>query len=425
MTATLRPRRLVAPTVNRLVAALIDLAIVALPTLAIALLTAERFPLLGPAGSPGRFSDADQARIDVIGQGFHRAIEWDGALYASDLGGLARTALALGGAAFLATVAFPVLSGGRSPGKAVTGLRVVTANGGRATAGQHLIRTLAGPIDLFGLVVPGLLGALVTWPDPDRRRLGDRLAETRVTVLAEQTIRTTREVDGSDSAPARTGADPASGDLSVASSADEDEPAAILLTDTELLVETADGGASSTGGTSRSADVASPAPPLPPERRLDGSATRSPRSRRGAARGDVTPSTRPAAPGASWLGAATDYEGWAGAEPTIADRTRSDARPIDLVREAGSPAQAFDSLVFPESSLADGAVVTTTRQDIDQGTTERAEAEDDGPFIDPNEPHRPMWDHGRAAWVHRDRRTGRWFRHDAATDRWVPISPES
>jgi uncharacterized RDD family membrane protein YckC len=66
-----------------------------------------------------------------------------------------------------------ILGGGRTLGKRLLGLRVVTAEGGAAAAGSLLIRNLVRDVDLF-------CGPLLMAVDPLSRRLGDRLAGTLV-----------------------------------------------------------------------------------------------------------------------------------------------------------------------------------------------------------------------------------------------------
>jgi uncharacterized RDD family membrane protein YckC len=66
-----------------------------------------------------------------------------------------------------------ILGGGRTLGKRLLKLRVVTAEGGAAAAGPLLIRNLVRDVDLF-------CGPLLMAVDPLSRRLGDRLAGTLV-----------------------------------------------------------------------------------------------------------------------------------------------------------------------------------------------------------------------------------------------------
>jgi len=66
-----------------------------------------------------------------------------------------------------------ILGGGRTLGKRLLKLRVVTAEGGTPGAGPLLIRNLVRSLDLF-------CGPLLMALDPLSRRLGDRLAGTLV-----------------------------------------------------------------------------------------------------------------------------------------------------------------------------------------------------------------------------------------------------
>lgn len=62
---------------------------------------------------------------------------------------------------------------GRTPGKKMVGLRVVSRSGGTASAGALMVRNLLRPVDFFA-------GVLLMASDPLSRRLGDRLAGTIV-----------------------------------------------------------------------------------------------------------------------------------------------------------------------------------------------------------------------------------------------------
>ena len=62
---------------------------------------------------------------------------------------------------------------GRTPGKKIVRLRVVSRSGGTASAGALAVRNLLRPVDL-------LVGVLLMATDPLSRRLGDRLAGTIV-----------------------------------------------------------------------------------------------------------------------------------------------------------------------------------------------------------------------------------------------------
>jgi uncharacterized RDD family membrane protein YckC len=66
-----------------------------------------------------------------------------------------------------------IAMGGRSPGKAAVGLRVVTRHGGRPGVAALLLRNLVRTIDLF-------IGVILIASDPLARRLGDRLGGTLV-----------------------------------------------------------------------------------------------------------------------------------------------------------------------------------------------------------------------------------------------------
>ena len=79
----------------------------------------------------------------------------------------------------LAGLYYLVLEGlwGRTVGKFLTGIRVVTDTGGRAGFGRIFGRTLLRPLDAFGGY---LLGWLVAICSVRRQRIGDHAAGTLV-----------------------------------------------------------------------------------------------------------------------------------------------------------------------------------------------------------------------------------------------------
>ncbi|MFP4055242.1 MAG: RDD family protein [Candidatus Brocadiia bacterium] len=73
---------------------------------------------------------------------------------------------------------FELRAAGRSPGKRVLHLRVISARGGRLRFADVLVRNLLRPVDTLPAAM--LLGGVVAFVDPLRRRLGDLAAETVV-----------------------------------------------------------------------------------------------------------------------------------------------------------------------------------------------------------------------------------------------------
>jgi uncharacterized RDD family membrane protein YckC len=69
---------------------------------------------------------------------------------------------------------------GTTVGKRLFGLRVTSEDGKQITWGQSLGRNLMRLVDSIPFVVPYLLGFVVAVTDGERRRLGDRVAGTRV-----------------------------------------------------------------------------------------------------------------------------------------------------------------------------------------------------------------------------------------------------
>ncbi|MFT5288736.1 MAG: putative RDD family membrane protein YckC [Planctomycetota bacterium] len=71
----------------------------------------------------------------------------------------------------------PLIWDGRTPGKRVMGLRVVDRRGWPASFGQHFLRALLLPLEIF-LVVPLPPGIIAMAVLPDCQRLGDLVAGT-------------------------------------------------------------------------------------------------------------------------------------------------------------------------------------------------------------------------------------------------------
>ena len=69
---------------------------------------------------------------------------------------------------------------GTTVGKRLFGLRVTSSNGEPITWGQSFQRNLMRLIDGFPFVLPYLVGFVAALTDDEKRRLGDRVANTRV-----------------------------------------------------------------------------------------------------------------------------------------------------------------------------------------------------------------------------------------------------
>lgn len=69
---------------------------------------------------------------------------------------------------------------GTTPGKRLFRLRVVGREGGNPTWGASTLRNLLRVADGIPYIVPYLVGFIVAKGDADHRRIGDRVAGTRV-----------------------------------------------------------------------------------------------------------------------------------------------------------------------------------------------------------------------------------------------------
>jgi uncharacterized RDD family membrane protein YckC len=74
---------------------------------------------------------------------------------------------------------------GWTPGKLVTGVRVVSRRGTKAGVGAHLVRALLWVVDGFPYFLPGLVGFILVLAKKDHRRVADMAAGTYV-VRADQ-----------------------------------------------------------------------------------------------------------------------------------------------------------------------------------------------------------------------------------------------
>ena len=79
-------------------------------------------------------------------------------------------------------VIFAVVPGltGTSPGKSLTGIRVISRHGGKPGIGKALVRYVMWIVDAFPYIIPYLTGFITALTDDQHRRLGDRVAGTLV-----------------------------------------------------------------------------------------------------------------------------------------------------------------------------------------------------------------------------------------------------
>lgn len=110
------------------------------------------------------------------------------------------------------------------------------------------------------------------------------------------------------------------------------------------------------------------------------------------------------------LGHDFGYHGWSDRDITVPpdrSRTNQDDR--------------FDTLTLPESSLSESPLSASTEPTRDepvmQEPAESQPAESEPAAV----PSAPEWSEHWQAWVYRDKASGREFRHDEATNRWLPV----
>ncbi len=161
---------------RRVGAGVVDLVWIGIPTMLMARMTGESTLTSGPSAS------ISTSQLETVEQ----AGPWRVTLGLADQGvalsaaGLAMTLLTLALATVLAMVIVPLLDEGRTPGMALFRLRIVGVDRRRPTAWALVIRTLASPLDLMPVAVPGLVGFAFAASNTRRQRIGDRLARTAV-----------------------------------------------------------------------------------------------------------------------------------------------------------------------------------------------------------------------------------------------------
>jgi uncharacterized RDD family membrane protein YckC len=157
---------------RRVVAVLIDALIVIVP--AILLLTSS-FEYLEESDLPVDGSDYCEQYIDEIGGQCYFVGE---RVYFDDSVNAGSTAY-YWGANILLLVVLQGLTGW-TPGKLITGLRVVKEDGGSPGIGKAALRWILWLADGFPYIIPGLTGFIVALSTPGHRRVGDLAAHTIV-----------------------------------------------------------------------------------------------------------------------------------------------------------------------------------------------------------------------------------------------------
>ncbi|MFV0258715.1 MAG: RDD family protein [Acidimicrobiales bacterium] len=381
-----RPATMRGVLTRRVPAAVVDLLLGTVPVAALAWVLRTRVPDgTGWAGTGLRWSGPDTALVAASG------LLW----------------------LVVVLAVLPATTGGSTPGMRLTGLVVRSDQDTRADTLHHLIRTLVVPIDLLPVVVPGLFGLVSMVADADRRRIGDRVAGTMVVRAAPRSPRR-----AGATAPHRSPVHPGPGSTQPA---DNQQVMAALLAELQdpppitLDVPAADDPGASFGDTAAPRPADRPTgqrdirirPPLPrsnrarsPQGDLPVSGRRPPSSsddgpRRGS---DPRPGPRPprAVPPADWSprndpSPGRDGTGSAPSEP---------AQPVP-------PITTSSHLVKPGGERRLGAADQPARAQPP-------------PDHRPRSPVQPTWDEATNAWVVRHPRTGRRYRHDRATNTWVP-----
>lgn len=423
---------------RRVAAGLVDLTCVMLATAGTALVTSTRVPAIRRPDGSVTFDEFDRQLLNGMTGPLSRGQMLGDTLWAFSTTDM----LVVAGAAAVASIVIgaliPVVAGGRSPGKILFRLQVITVAGGTPGLIRHLVRTLASPIDLMPLVVPGLTGFAFAASSPESQRVGDRLAGTIVT---ERQL-----VDDLVPVAAAIGVGRRSSDV--------EAPDRVPTIRSATLVVHAP------------TRVHAPLNRRPEHPDLDGDEVAKPR--RAPFPAGATPADREhGTPEPQPYGDTVDMttRDSASEQPTTESKgtpvpveersTNPYPKPVRRSREKAEerPPPDFDSLTLPESSLSDmpltnealfealglippgSASVETSGPnavELSADATPRSSVAATTPTVAPTPTMRrgsrpavdkraPIWSEDWDAWIYWDTTLRTWFRHDMARGTWVPM----
>ncbi len=432
---------------RRVVAGLIDLICIGLITGAAAVVASTRVPAIRQPDGSVTFTATDRLLLDGMTGPLSRGHLLGDTLWAFSTRDVIAVTAAAAVAGIITGALVPRLAGGRSPGKILLGMRVVTLDGQSAGLARHLMRTVAAPADLMPIVVPGLTGYAFAASNPRQQRIGDRLAKTIVVEKGEHS---------GSAAPASKSEAPVSAATNVPTNPVPTIKSATLLR----------------RGVPAQTVASLNRRPEPPD--LVGDEAASPsragdtvdmNERDSASEQSAPPTNAAAAPIPVEERSNNPY-------PKPVRRSRKTAR------EATLP--DFDSLTLPESSLSDMPLtntalfealgmsppdgVTPSQPDVEEQaapadppaanerpepsapqpkvtpSTDRSPARDEGRHaapvvgtaaVSPREasspaPNKraPIWSEDWDAWIYWDTTLQNWFRHDKETGNWVPMDED-
>lgn len=359
---------------RRAAAAAVDLCLVGLPTALFALLSAERFQIIEFNDGRARFALEDQVRINEIDTGLNRAMQFGDTVFTLSGIGLMLTMLVLTTLTVLVFFIVPGLRRGQTPGRSILGLPVRPDD----TTDVEVISVSvtdadieADPDEADGFPTEPFNAAKK--PDAAKDEIRHESSSARQpdapsiddVYEAEQTIAT----DGIlivPSGPIDSGLHQTTLDLDVREQNDEQDHRANRLRQ-ELEAEIENG--------SRSIQVT--------------------------------------------LGNDDDYAEW----DELDGLNLTDRPEKNNGRE-----NPFETLTLPESSLSETPLTATNgrsgrspvpeSQSCATATVERKRKTEDEVRSEITPEWSPEWQ----SWVYLDEANRRWFRHDQAADRWIPIN---
>ncbi len=394
---------------RRILASVIDLLGIGLVTGLVGWSQAEVFTpdSFDPTTGEAIWSSADQARLtDIYNNLWNRMQEVGGSQYVWT----SEPAKVVGFVGLLATLVvfvFVPLLTQSTPGQKLFGLRISDLQGKSASLLQLLIRTLVGVIDLLPVVIPGLLGWLLAKANPQKQRLGDRLAGTTV-IDTHGPVRllSDKELSQRSSQPAE--ADESMVDLGSrlgqSSASVSATAAASQATDETDSLDLAQAPPETDGIT----------PESPPE--TDSITPESPP--------DLAPDVQmPAVEIPAVEPVKQEHLAEGPSEPIVETPAATSLSPVEESLDAAS----LDSLLPPpplhrsgewEAPTAEAAPIWIPEPE----TTEPETTETEATTLDAATAAEPHWSEEWQAWIFWDDEHQQWLLHDIESDLWVPIS---
>ncbi|MEM9654975.1 MAG: RDD family protein [Actinomycetota bacterium] len=441
---------------RRLCAVIVDLLLVGLPALLMAVVGSERFSVVGEDGGRTQFSVADQLRINEIDEGLNRAVRLGDTVFTLSGGGLVLTLLTLVVLTALVFFVVPALQQGQTPGRSLLRLPVLLGDNTDVEVLGVAVRETTEADSTRAveeILTTGSTGGR-TSPDEEPaptvdRSVGDRSVGDTTAAVDDTLAGLGRaEVIPSIRALDDPGLDNPVGDNPVRDNSMRDDPGLDNPMRNNPVPDSPVGGASAVAD-ARSAPLGGMEYPAVDQPSIDHQTTNGPleldttielgiRDETASAVEELRQLLQADLTGGGTtqvtLGDDLDYEAFHRMEDDRADG----AGPVRGSQDPDASGEdTFDTLTLPESSLSETpltvttdraaevphgapAATTTSVDAMGQADADPAPGSDPEPNPGPASAITPAWNDDLQAWVYRDETSGRLFRHDETSGRWVP-----